>query len=388
MVKATTIDPDAMEDEEAYVSSEDEDFDPSAVHGDENVSSSSEDETADGPATIKSNGKQKTKHTRGRKGEEAEDLGFENSGDEATIKRGSKRKRKGEPGDDDSGGEGGFVKTRSMRAVVEQEKKKKPLANGEGATIDVEALWKSMNLGENLPFIVPSDSDVPISQSPTTVMASTQVGTNETVLIPEGQVPAAENHHKDLITIPHPRMVEGTLTQVFKTVPRTSEEARVYLQKYPSAAAVPRSVPSRRVSKWDPNPEGTIRGLPSDIVQTGEKLILLDVHQGQRLKATNKSHLPDWPAAINVPTTWEYNWRKPQTLSGTVKKWKVVIPKEQKMNVVNKSKMDWEAHVEQEGDREELVQAAKAKGAYLDRVDFLGRTEMNREEELRNARMK
>ena len=245
-----------------------------------------------------------------------------------------------------------------------------------------------MNLGENLPFIVPSASEVPIPKSPVTITTSVQAGIDEAVtVIEEGLLPA-ENHHKDLITIPHPRMVEGTLTQVFKTVLRSSEEAKVYLQKYPNAAPVPRSVPTRRISKWDPNPQGTIRGLPSDIVQTGEKLILLDVHQGQRLKATDKSHLPDWPAPINVPTTWEYNWRKPQTLGDTVKKWKVVVPKEPKMNVVNKSKMDWEAHVEQEGDREELVQAAKAKGAYLDRVDFLGRTEMNREEELRNARMK
>ena len=118
MAKTTPIDPDMMEVEEAYVSSEDEDFDPSAVHADENVSSSSEEETADGPATPKLDVKQTTKHKRGKKGEKVEDLGFENSGDEATIRKGSKRKRKGELEDDDSGGEGGFVKTRSMRAVV------------------------------------------------------------------------------------------------------------------------------------------------------------------------------------------------------------------------------------------------------------------------------
>ncbi|MCJ1285850.1 hypothetical protein MMC26_005192 [Xylographa opegraphella] len=381
------LDRGMAEDEEAYVSSEDEDFDPSAVHADENVSSSSEDEAADIPTFPKPDYKRPTKHKRRKKGEEAEDLGFENSGDEATIKKGSKRKRKGELGDDDSGGEGGFVKTRSMRAIVEQEKKK-PLAHAEGATIDVEALWKSMNLGETLPFIVPPESDIPIPKSPATIAAVMPGGTDEAATRPGGEISVAENQHKDLITIPYPRMVGGTLTQVFKTVPRTSEEAIVYLQRYSNAAPVPRSVPHRRVSKWDPNPNGTIRGLPSDVVQTGEKLILLDVHQGERLKSINKSHLSDWPAPVDVPTTREYNWRKPQVVSGTVKKWKVVVPKEQKMNVVNKSKLDWEAHVEQEGDREELVQAAKAKGAYLDRVDFLGRTEINREEELRIARMK
>lgn len=242
-----------------------------------------------------------------------------------------------------------------------------------------------MKLGETLPFVVPPTSESPTSKSPTRPPKGTQIDKCDMVAAPIA-TSGAESYHKDLVTIPHPRMVDGTLTQVYKTVLRSSEEARLYSQTHSNVLPIMRSIPQRRVSKWDPNPEGTIRGLPSDIVQTGEKLILLDVHQGQRLKATNKSHLPDWPPPPNVPTTREINWRKPQDSAGAVKKWKIVAPKEQKMNVVDKSKMDWEAHVEQEGDREELVQAAKAKGAYLDKVDFLERTEMNREEELRIAR--
>ncbi|MCJ1479078.1 hypothetical protein MMC13_007762 [Lambiella insularis] len=388
MVEASATDPDAMEEDEAYVSSEDEDFDPSAARADEDASSSSEDESAKGPTILTAGDKQSKKtQKRGKKENEAEDLDFENSGDEATIKKAAKRKRRGDMGDDDSGGEGGFVKTRSMRAVVEQEKKK-PLANPEGATIDVDALWRSMNLGETLPFIVPPAFDSITPKPPARVSDGPQVKDSTTVAATKAVSGETEHNHKDLITIPYSRMVDGTLTQVYKTVLRSSEEARLHLQTHPNGLPIARSVPLRRVSMWDPNPEGTIRGLPSDIVQTSGKLILQDVHKAQRLRTTDKSHLSDWPAPTSVPTRWEYNWRKPQTSGGSVKKWKIVVPKEQKLNVVNKSKLDWEAHVEQEGDKEELVQAAKAKGAYLDRVDFLGRTESNREEELRNARKK
>ena len=59
-----------------------------------------------------------------------------------------------------------------------------------------------------------------------------------------------------------------------------------------------------------------------------------------------------------------------------------------KLNVVDKSKLDWYSYVEQEGLSEELKTAGKAKTGYLDRTDFLGKVEAQREEELRRARMK
>lgn len=104
-------------DDADYKSSEDSDFDPTVSGGADNdaASSASEAEDADSaskPTTAKKGAK--------RKGEtEAEDLGFENSGDEATIRRGRKKeKRKGDEAvEDEEGGEGGVVKTRSMRAV-------------------------------------------------------------------------------------------------------------------------------------------------------------------------------------------------------------------------------------------------------------------------------
>ena len=100
------------QNEDDYISSEDEDFDPNApiTVADDCDSSASDDEDDFTPTT--SNAQQRSRDR------EAVDLGFENSGDEATIKKGRKRKRKdGQIADEESGGEGGFVKTRSMRAV-------------------------------------------------------------------------------------------------------------------------------------------------------------------------------------------------------------------------------------------------------------------------------
>lgn len=103
--------------EDGYDSSEDEDFDPTEKQAQGVSSSGSEGDEETTPAA-----RSRRQH-RGRKRQlrqdgEAEDLGFENSGDEATIRKGTKRRKKGGIGsEDDGGGDGGFVKTRSMRAI-------------------------------------------------------------------------------------------------------------------------------------------------------------------------------------------------------------------------------------------------------------------------------
>jgi len=59
-----------------------------------------------------------------------------------------------------------------------------------------------------------------------------------------------------------------------------------------------------------------------------------------------------------------------------------------KLNTLEKSKLDWAAQVDLEGISEELSEARKAKGTYLGRMDFLGRMDMKREEELKAAKGK
>ena len=108
--------PELIPDDEEYASEEDSDFAPDTAPAKEDADSS-EDEPE--PEEIKA--PKSTKRKRGAD-DDAEDAGFENSGDEAIIERGLKRqKKKGKKSkdeEDDEGGEGGLVKTRSMRAVA------------------------------------------------------------------------------------------------------------------------------------------------------------------------------------------------------------------------------------------------------------------------------
>lgn len=58
-----------------------------------------------------------------------------------------------------------------------------------------------------------------------------------------------------------------------------------------------------------------------------------------------------------------------------------------KLNVVEKSRMDWAGYVDKEGIKDELALAGKSKGAYSERQQFLARSEAIREEEARRARL-
>lgn len=110
---------DPIVDDEDYASSEDSDFAPEdAPEQDGGAESSDEDDSEAVPAA-KSAAPSK-KRTQAGDGDEAADAGFENSGDEAIIEKGKKRQkktRKAQQNLDDEGGEGGLIKTRSMRAV-------------------------------------------------------------------------------------------------------------------------------------------------------------------------------------------------------------------------------------------------------------------------------
>ena len=116
--------PDALiENDSEYSSAEDSDFAPEAVQqlaSDDSSDSESESETANNDTTKKKK-PAKRKRAKGAVTEDAEDVGYENSGDEAIIETGLRRQRKkGKKGreDDEDGGEGGFVKTRRMAALA------------------------------------------------------------------------------------------------------------------------------------------------------------------------------------------------------------------------------------------------------------------------------
>ena len=106
--------PEIIPEDEDYASEEDSDFAPDGAP----AQASDEESDAESDDGVEVN--KPAKRKRGQD-EEAEDAGFENSGDETVIEKGlKKQRRKGKKGkdteEDDEGGEGGLIKTRSMRA--------------------------------------------------------------------------------------------------------------------------------------------------------------------------------------------------------------------------------------------------------------------------------
>ena len=110
-------------DPDDHVSSEDEDFNPNAPTTaalDDSAASSSESDS-DAEASI-STPKKSKKPIRTKKTETTTLDLDENSGDEAIIQRGKRRKTKAagdddiDFADDDEGSEGGLIKTRAQRA--------------------------------------------------------------------------------------------------------------------------------------------------------------------------------------------------------------------------------------------------------------------------------
>ncbi len=139
-----------------------------------------------------------------------------------------------------------------------------------------------------------------------------------------------------MITIKRTYIFAGETITEEKLVPKSSAEARLYLQSLQegnnSSAPVtkpPLRRPKKRTSMFEPNPDGMVKGLT--------------------------------PAGGN---------------------------KGPKLNTIEKSKLDWAGFVDKEGIAEELDDATKAKEGYLGRMDFLGRVEAKREEEMKTARNK
>ena len=223
-----------------------------------------------------------------------------------------------------------------------REAEKKPLASLEGATVDVDEIWKSMNHGP-----VGSKAKPPTKPS-TDAKSSSLLGARESneskevngslggvgANVTKANTSTARPPSEDVINIKRTYVFAGETITEEKLVPKSSAEARLFLesqQKGPSSTLSshpPLRRPKKRVSKFEPNPEGIVKGL------------------------------------------------MPSTTKGP------------KLNTIEKSKLDWAGFVDKEGIKEELDVAEKAKDGYLGRFDFLGRVEAKREEELRNARTK
>ena len=143
--------------------------------------------------------------------------------------------------------------------------------------------------------------------------------------------PTRSSHSEPMITIKRTYVFAGQTTTEEKLVPASSAEARLYLQSQQASQQAqqqsppnangkpPLRRPKKRVSMFDPNPNG-------------------------------------------VPGS------------------EVASTKGPKLNTIEKSKLDWAGYVDKEGMKEELDKAEKGKDGYLGKMDFLGRVEAKRED--------
>ncbi|KAG9248267.1 bucentaur or craniofacial development-domain-containing protein [Calycina marina] len=345
-------------DDEDYASSEDSDFAPDAAPATAADVSSDEDSDADESPTEKTIKHIKKPAKRKRGDEKAEDLGFENSGDEAIIEKGlkrQKRRKRGEVEDEDEGGEGGLVKTRSMRA---QEKiEKKPLASTASSTVDVDALWSSMISGK------PPESSAPEPSTESPIPNDGAVSSNpahkhSAEARTDSRSPSTPNDGSDaMIMIKRAYNFAGKVHTEQKLVPKNSAEAKLFLASQPASSTLPTtdSIPNPNSSFTKPKrPARKARRSAFEPVYDLPRRN--DLHFGSSRKE----------AAI--------------VLQGLVDK------DAKKLNTVEKSAMDWAGFVDKAGIADELDAAGKAKGAYKARQEFLARVELKKDDEARRAR--
>ncbi|KAJ4200777.1 swr complex subunit [Fusarium falciforme] len=308
-----------LDEDEQYASSEDSDFAPDAAPDQASDHSGSED------------GDDRPK--RPANSQEADDAGYDNSGDEAIIKRGEKRRKrtkgKGAHGDEDEGGEGGLIKTRRQRAAEKEERKY--ATNNEPVTVDVDALWAQMISGTSA---AKSKAD------------SSNADTKDAEKQGEDGQPTADSSAADdpstMIRIKRTYNFAGRVHTEEKLVPRDSAEAKLYLASQDPEAPTDSSAKQAPRKAFRSAFEPRIDILP----QRAD----LNLGMAARIKAGKEAQA-------------------------------------KKLNVVEKSRMDWAGYVDKEGIKDELELAGKSKDSYMAREDFLAKSEARRDEESRRARL-
>jgi hypothetical protein len=366
--------PPALLDED-YSSEEDSDFAPDAQDRDAGQESGSEpgseddevppqeDGVASATATTTNAQKRKLQSLSKDSEPEAEDAGFENSGDEAIIQKGKRKRQKKDGGqgreDVEEGGEGGLIKTRSQRAAEKVERKAKVVQGP--VTIDVDKVWAEMIARP----IVPSAS----SQAEKEKDGGAAAGTSTPVHVQTSQKNAKATSgtstgaavsqtvggdDSDMVLIKRKYNFAGKIHTEEKLVARSSAEAQLYLSS---------------LAGGDP---------ASTAVADGEALS----ESPRRIRRAYRSR---FEPPMHVLQRADLNLLMASTLSK--REAKEAKERAKKLNTVEKSRMDWAGFVDKEGLKEELELAGRSKGNYAEREHFLARSDGRREEDARRARI-
>jgi hypothetical protein len=339
----------AIDEEEDYASEEDSDF--ALDDAPANDSSLSDDDDDDEANT-------ESKPSAGRKrpapDTEADDAGFENSGDEAIIEKGKKRRKKDKTADvAPDADKGPLIKTRSMRAVEHvplkpaighflltesSRKSEHRAATSTGpVTVDVDALWAQMINGTSAAQDESQTAPPPASQESTSEQQPPKKATID-----------ATDPQSELVRIKRTYNFAGKVHTEEKLVARDSAEGKLYLASLPTTGetvndgAEPKRMPRKAFrSAFEPILDPTATGRRTD----------LNLGVSVRLRA--------------------------RELAAGAKK----------LNTVEKSRMDWAGFVDREGIKDELELAGKSKDSFVTRQDFLARSEALREADARKARL-
>ena len=165
-----------------------------------------------------------------------------------------------------------------------------------------------------------------------------------------------------MISIKRTYNFAGTTTTEEKLVPRDSAEAQLYLSSKTTQNSVPKAHPLSRPTSDKPLRRPLRRPSQFDDPSNISTTIT-------HFNTSVKAHLA--PTPVN------------NAGMGAVQK---KLEQGEKLNTVEKSRLDWAGYVDKEKLKDELDMAEKAKGSYLDRMEFLGRSEQAREEGLREGR--
>ena len=353
-IESVSLDND--EEGESYDENADEDFNPEAAAAEEegeDASSSSADE-GDAETTAKAS-------TKKRKATVPADAGDElDSGDEAMIQEQRRKKKRRKHDKDvgevdageDSGGEGGLIKTRAQRLAEKVEKKSRKRAGEGEVTIDVDAVWEELS---KIPIGRPrgKDAQVVAGDDGETMDVDGEADKENVDSTSVLRKKGSADEEEDLITIKRHVEFAGQVTEISERVPRNSKEAQRYLASTKSDTSK-RSLhrPLRRPSLFEPNPSALIKGVPPDKLR------------------------PRAPSRFDVVQAEKRAQEEEKKRA-------------EKMTTVQKSALDWRGFVEKEtGLREELDEYGKSKRGYLAREDFLGRVEGARDTAAKAARLK
>lgn len=224
-------------------------------------------------------------------------------------------------------------------------KKRQPIPSVTATTIDIDDLWAKMNRAPQ-PVVLSAPQTVAKPESKDSEIEGTPAASShhEHVDNPTGtkqasgaKTPLAE----ETIAIKRTYVFAGETITEEKVVPKSSAEARLYLESQSAAS----------------NPSISGPGTRPRLRRPKKRVMMFD---------------PKPDAAGNLVSP----------LSGASK------AKGAKLNTIEKSKLDWAGYVDKEGIKEELDVAEKAKDGYLGKMDFLGRVDAKREDDRLNAKKK